>query len=241
MRYKFIVCKVLQKEAYYCAARSENIIDIELMLQGLHENPANLLAEVQKAVDQTEDSNGRLYDAVLLGYGLCSNGLVGIAPKIPVVIPRAHDCITLLMGSKEKFKEYFDSHRGIYWYSPGWIDFGTQPSKQTYDAKLKDYLERFGEDNAKYILETEQASMDKYSFATYVDWKLPGTEDSQQFTKDAAKFMGWNYDCIQGDPSLIQRLVDGKWDDEDFLTVQPGQKIIDDFTSPGLMTTEDAG
>ena len=238
MRYKFIVCKVLQKEAYYCAAQSENIIDIELMPQGLHESPSLLLSEVQKAVDQTEDSNGRPYDATLLGYGLCSNGLVGVAPKIPLIIPRAHDCITLLLGSKEKFKEYFDSHRGIYWYSPGWIDFGTQPSKQTYDAKLKDYLERFGEDNAKYILETEQASMAEYSFATYVDWKLPGTEESQQFTKDAAEFMGWNYDCIEGDPSLIQRLVDGKWEDEDFLTVLPGQRIIDDLTSPGLMTTE---
>ncbi len=239
MRYKFIVCKVLQKEAYYCAARSENIIDIELMQQALHENPANLLAEVQKAVEQTEDSNGRPYDAILLGYGLCSNGVVGLAPKIPVVIPRAHDCITLLLGSKEKYRQYFDSHRGVYWYSPGWIDYGTQPSKQHHEDLLKEYVEKFGEDNAQYLLETEQASMNEYSYATYIDWKLPGSKESRQFTKDAAKFMGWNYDCIQGDPSLIQRLVDGQWDDEDFLKVLPGQRIIDDLTSPGLISAED--
>ena len=166
--------------------------------------------------------------------------MVGLSPKIPVVIPRAHDCMTLLLGSKEKFKEYFDTHRGIYWYSPGWIDFGTQPSKQSFDAKMKDYLERFGEDNAKFIIESEQASLAEYSYATYVDWKLPGTEESQKFTKDAAEFMGWEYDCIEGDPSLMQRLVDGEWDDGEFLTVQPGQRIVDDLTSPGLMDTEEA-
>jgi hypothetical protein len=239
MRYKFIVCKVLQKEAYFCAARSQNIIDIELMPQGLHESPSNLCAEVQKAIDKTEDSNGRPYDAILLGYGLCSNGVVGLEPKTPVVIPRAHDCITLLLGSKEKYKEYFDAHRGIYWYSPGWIDFGTQPSKQRQEDLLKEYVEKFGADNAQYIMETEQASLAEYSYATYIDWKLPGTEQSQQFTKDAADFMNWNYDCIEGDPSLIQRLVDGDWDDEDFLTVKPGQRIIDDLTSPGLITAQD--
>ena len=60
------------------------------------------------------------YDAILIGYALCSNGVVGLTSRrIPLVIPRGHDCITLLLGSKELYRDYFDSHRGIYWYSSG--------------------------------------------------------------------------------------------------------------------------
>ena len=140
MRLQLIACKVIQREAYFCAARSENIIDMVFMPQGLHNEPERLRGEVQKALDRSEDANGNAYDASLLGYGLCSNGIVGLSAKIPIVVPRGHDCVTLLLGSKEKYRQYFDSHRGIYWYSPGWIDTGTQPGKERYDKTLKEYL-----------------------------------------------------------------------------------------------------
>ena len=102
MRFQFIVCKVIQREAYFCAARSKNIVDVVLMEQGLHNEPDKLRNEVQKALDKTTDIQGRPYDASLLGYGLCSNGIVGLSAKIPIVVPRGHDCVTLLLGSKEK-------------------------------------------------------------------------------------------------------------------------------------------
>ena len=92
----------MQREAYYCAARSKNVIDIVLMPQGLHDEPDKLRTEVQKALDIIHDIQGRAYDASLLGYGLCSNGIVGLSAKIPIVVPRGHDCITLLLGSKGK-------------------------------------------------------------------------------------------------------------------------------------------
>ncbi len=102
MRLKFIVCKVVQREAYFCAARTKNVVDIVLMPQGLHDTPDILRSKVQAALAQTTDIQGRDYDAMLLGYGLCSNGVLGVSSEIPIVIPRAHDCITLLVGSKEK-------------------------------------------------------------------------------------------------------------------------------------------
>ena len=73
MRLQFIVCKVMQMEAYFCAARSKNVVDIVLMPQGLHDEPDKLREEVQKALNNTHDIQGRPYDASLLGYGLCSN------------------------------------------------------------------------------------------------------------------------------------------------------------------------
>ena len=237
-RFQFIVCKVMQKEAYFCAARSKNIIDVVLMEQGLHNEPDKLCSEVQKALEKTCDIQGRAYDASLLGYGLCSNGIVGLVAKIPIVGPRGHDCITLLLGSKEKYKEYFDSHRGVYWYSPGWMETGTQPGEERYERILKEYEEKYGEDNAKYLMETEQKWMKEYNWATYIDWGFANCEEEKKYTKSCADFLGWNYDEIKSDPGLMQRLVDGQWAESEFLVVRPGQKIGEDLTNDGIIKAE---
>jgi hypothetical protein len=208
------------------------------MHQALHETPDILCSEVQKELQKTTDVQDRPYDAALLGYGLCSNGILGLSSEIPVVIPRGHDCITLLLGSKEKYQQYFDTHRGVYWYSYGWIESGTQPSEQRYKEKLAEYREKYGEDNAQYLMETEQTWIKEYSHATYVDWGLPGSDEGKNFTKDAAKFLNWQYDEVQGSSILIQKMLDGDWDDKDFLVLKPGQKIVEDLTNPGIIKAE---
>jgi len=235
MRYQFIVCKVLQREAYLYAGRSKNIVDVILMPQGLHNEPDKLRSELQIALQRVTDIRGDPYDATLLGYGLCSNGLVDLTCKIPMVIPRAHDCVTLLLGSKEKYKEYFDSHPGIYWYSAGWIENSLQPGKERFEMIYKNYLDKYGEDNAQYLMEMEQKWMTEYSWATYIDWSLPLAEQYRQYTRECADYLKWNYDELKGDPALFQKLVDGEWDDKDFLVVQPGQKTAADVNNPGII------
>ncbi len=228
----------MQREAYFCAARSKSIIDVLVMPQGLHEEPKELKREVQKALDRTCDIEGRTYDASLLGYGLCSNGIVGLSAKIPVVVPRGHDCVTLLLGSKDKYQQYFDSHRGVYWYSPGWIEAGKQPSKERYDRTVEEYKEKYGDDNAEYLMKTEQGWMTEYDWATYIDWGLVNSGEYKEYTKNCAEFMQWKYDEVKGDPGLMQRLVDGDWSEEEFLIVEPGQKITEYLTGEGIIKAE---
>jgi len=237
-RFQFIICKVMQREACFCAARSPNIIDIVIMPQGLHEQPEKLKTEVQNALNVTCDSQTNPYDASLLGYGLCSNGIAGLSAKIPIVVPRGHDCVTLLLGSKEKYQQYFDSHRGVYWYSPGWIESGKQPSRERYEQLLKEYKQKYGEDNAQYLIETEQKWIKDYQWATYIDWGFVNSKREKEFTKQCAEFLGWNYDQLKGDPDLMQRLLDGHWSEEDFLVIRPGQKITEDLTSPGIIKAD---
>lgn len=237
-RLQLIACKVLQREAYFCAARSPNVVDVVLMEQGLHNEPDRLRRDVQKALERTHDIQGRPYDASLLGYGLCSNGVVGLTSPIPVVIPRGHDCITVLLGSKQRYQEYFDSHRGVYWYSPGWIESGKQPSRQRYEALLDEYTQKYGEDNARYLMEVEQTWVKEYQWATFVDWGLFEVEPYKDFTRECAEFLGWNYDELTGDPGLMQRFVNGIWSDEEFLVVPPGRHIAEDVTNRGIVKAE---
>jgi hypothetical protein len=253
MRLQFIVCKVLQKEAYFCAARSRNSVDVVVLRQGLHQEPEKLRAEIQKQLDNTTDisavgnaddetspkgGQGRPYDATLLGYGLCSNGIVGLHSQIPVVVPRGHDCITLLLGSKDKYKDYFDSHKGIYWFSPGWIETDTQPGKERFERTLKEYIAKYGKENAHYLMATEQNWLKEYHWATYIDWGFASSLAEKEYTKQAAEHLGWNYDIVKGDSGLMQRLVDGIWDEREFLIVKPGQKITEDLTSSGIIKAD---
>jgi hypothetical protein len=215
----------MRREAYFCAARSPNEVDVVLLEQGLHNKPDELRAEVQAVLERTQDLQGRPYDASLLGYGLCSNGIAGLSAKIPIVVPRGHDCMTLLLGSKEKYKEYFDSHRGVYWYSSGWIETGAMPGRERYEKTLAEYERKYGEDNARYLMEQEQKWMTEYNWAVYIDWGFANSEKEKRFTKECAKFLGWKYDEIRGDSGLMQRLLDDQWSEPEFLVVKPGQVV----------------
>jgi len=228
----------MQREAYFCAARSENVVDIVLMPQGLHDEPDKLREEVQKALNNTHDIQGRSYDASLLGYGLCSNGIVGLSSKIPIVVPRGHDCVTILLGSKDKYQEYFDSHRGVYWYSAGWIESDKQPGKERYEKTLKEYQEKYGDDNAQYLMEMEQGWMKQYNWATYIDWDFANSNQYRDYTKRCAEYLKWNYDELKGDPALMQKFVDGHWDESEFLVVKPGRKIKENLTEKGIIKAE---
>ncbi len=236
--FQLIVCKVLQREAYLCAARSKNVVDVVLMEQGLHNEPDRLRREVQKALARTCDIQGRPYDASLLGYGLCSNGTVGLSAKIPLVIPRGHDCITLLLGSKQRYQDYFDSHRGVYWYSPGWIESGAQPSRERCEKLLAEYTQKYGADNAQYLMDVEQTWMREYRWAVFVDWGVVDSEAYKRYTRQCAAFLGWDYDELPGDAGLMQRFVDGLWDEEEFLVVEPGRRIVEDVINEGIIRAE---
>lgn len=238
-RYALIACEVLFRECCLAAAQAQAIIDLVMLPQGLHNTPADLRARVQQEIDRLEggpevvtaandadEAPPSKYDAILLGYALCSNGVVGLAPRrTPLVIPRGHDCVTLLLGSKEAYREYFDTHRGIYWYSSGWIERTLQPGRERWERTYQHYVEQYGDDNAEYLMEMEQHWFKEYQWATYINWDLPTAARDRQFTRDCADFLHWTYDEVQGDRRLMYDFLDGRWDDARFQIVQPGEVL----------------
>src|SRR5450755_1759704 len=123
MRLKLISCEVIFREMCDAVARSPHQVDVEFLPKGLHDLGAPNMREALAAAVAKADPS--LYDAVLMGYGLCGNGLAGLrAISIPLVIPRAHDCIALLFGSRQKYREYFEQNPGVYFHSTGWQERG---------------------------------------------------------------------------------------------------------------------
>jgi len=232
-RFLLLACRVLWRELNYYSAQSPHELTIRYLEQGLHKTPDRLRAALQEQIDAASDHD---FDALPLGYGLCSNGIVGLRPRsVPLVVPRAHDCITFLLGSKERYREYFDQRPGTYWYTPGWIECTEMPGPEHREKTYRAYCEKYGEENALYLMECMEDWYRKYNNVAYVDLGSVYTASFKQFARRCAEGLGWNYDELRGDPALVQRLVDGRWNEEDFLVVHPGQEIVADVNSPGVI------
>jgi len=225
-KFYIISCHVLWREICYFASISKNVFNFHFLKQGLHDTPEVLRKQLQQAIDSVQGD----YDAILIGYGLCSNGVVGIrARDKKLVIMRGHDCITFLLGSRERYRQYFDQHPGTYWYSPGWIDTVLMPGQKRLDQIYREYQEKYGDENARYLLEVEQHWIHEYTTAAYVDLGFYDTRHCKELTKECARQLNWNYDELKGDPQLLIHFLEGNWNPEDYLVVQPGQKIIASF------------
>ena len=139
MRLKCLTCEVLARPVYLCAAQSSHVVDVELFQRGLHNQPPDLRASLQAHI---EAASG--YDAVVLAYGLCGQGTLGlIAHHAPLVIPRAHDCITLFLGDRQRYQFQFDHYPGTYWYTQDYLerDDGSNSSVSSC-ASLPEPIER---------------------------------------------------------------------------------------------------
>ncbi|MGQ9474332.1 MAG: DUF1638 domain-containing protein [Candidatus Caldatribacteriaceae bacterium] len=235
-RLKVIACQVFRREISFLLSQVENFCDVEFMSFGLHNTPQKLRESLQEKINQVGKqvfsySEAGIeysydYDGIVLGYGLCSNGTAGLfSSSYPLVIPRAHDCITILLGSKERYKDYLETHRGVYWYSSGWIENSFQPGKERQELIYETYVRKYGPENAEYLMQLENSWQKEYSWATYIKWGFPVDQIYQDFTRECSQFLGWNYESIEGNPALLRDLLSGNWDPERFTIILPGETL----------------
>lgn len=226
MRIKLIACKVMCREVSRLIADCENYIDVTFLRQGYHNDPQKLREIIQHEIDSIDNKSDKHtcntenmdFDALLLGFGLCSNGTAGVSSKrYRIVMPRAHDCASILLGSSERYRKIFDEcNGGVYWYSCGWIENCPMPCEETAKKKRETYQKKFGKDNAEFLTESEEICLRNYKRAAFID---TGTNHDKysSFTKSAADYYGWEYREYQGDLSLLKDFLDGNWDSKRFL------------------------
>lgn len=242
MRIHIVACRIFARELSALAATSRNDIDITWIARGLHNVPSNLRERIICTLDDIYAQLERRElefrpDYIVLGYGLCSNAVVGVECRdIPIVVPRTDDCIALFMGSQERYMKEFANSGGAYWLNSGWLEHSARLFNQD-DLRRKhwlEYAEKYGAENADYLIEVEQGWMANYSTLGYIHSSIFEKPEYIDIARREARANSWRMREIDDDPRMLRMMVDGSWNEAEFLILKPGERIAADYTGAKL-------
>jgi len=229
--YLALTCEALARSVYAAAAQTDHTITVQLYRQGLHNRPKNLRTVLQEQIDAATDQP---VDAILLAYGMCGTATMGLTARhTPLVIPRAHDCITLYLGSRQRYEDEFDRHPGTYWYCVDYMEraepgvsvaLGAAGIEAT-EAEYERYVQKYGQENADMLIEKMRRWTHHYTRAAFIDTNLGNSDPFVAKAKDKADKEGWIFERMQGNRRLLDMLINGEWPDDEFLIVPPGHTI----------------
>ena len=217
-----IACKVFKDliERHIPAELSHRVAYLDY---GLHRVPVNLNQSLQETMDTIEQPS-----LILLGYGLCGNGLNGIrAGKHVLLVPRTDDCIAILLGSYTEYIHQFSKIPGTIYLSKGWLESGSNPLQE-----YQEYVSKYGEETAIWLMDQQYQHYERLVFVAHNQQDL---EEYRTRVLDVAQFCKrWNmrYEEILGSEDYIRLLVETALDknfvSDDFVLVKPGGEIHQD-------------
>jgi hypothetical protein len=195
-------------QAHLCEGMECSVLDF-----GLHINPSRL----RSALQETIDASASAFDTILLGYGLCSQAVVGLhANGCTLVVPKVDDCIAIFLGSDEAYKSQYRSEPGTYYLTKGWIEVGDSPFSE-YDQ----IVERYGEKRAQRLM---SRMFNNYTRLALINTGQYDLDRYRDYCQRAAKRFELRFEEIPGSYALIEKLLHGPWDD-DFVVARPGETI----------------
>ena len=185
---------------------------------GLHLHPEKLRGALQAMIDDITANT----ETIILGFGLCSMGVIGLkATHSTLVIPCLDDCIALFLGSRKAYLKALSQEPGTYFLSRGWIDAGI-----TLLDELRGMEERYGKRRAELVM---RRMLQHYRRLAFIDMGYQDQERYRQFSQEAARRLNLYYQEIRGTPELLRKICNGPWDDE-FVVAPPGHTIrLEDF------------
>jgi hypothetical protein len=191
-----IACRVFQTLINELIPK-ELIEQVIFLDYGLHVFPKNLTKDLQVVIDQLERPS-----VVVLGYGLCGNGLHGIQSRShTLVIPKTDDCIAILLGSYDHYLEVFQTQPGTYYLTKGWLEAGSNPL-----GEYRDYVEKYGTEKADMVMDMQYSNYRHLMFIAHdaVDF----SDYSSQLKEIAAFCQRWDmqYEERLGSDRLVRQL-----------------------------------
>jgi hypothetical protein len=214
-----IACQVLQSMLEQMLP-DDLAAQVTFMDYGLHRVPSKMTWNLQDAIDGVEEPS-----LVVLGYGLCGNGLNGVrAGNHTLLVPRTDDCIAILLGSRQAYVREFEAVPGTYYLSKGWLESGSHPLKE-----YEEYVEKYGPAEAEWIMDQQYQHYERLVLVTHNDADLDKYRSQAQKVARYCERWDMRYQEILGSDDYVRRLVEvaSALDraDGDFLVIPPGGEI----------------
>lgn len=239
-----IACAVLALDIEYAAAKLGMALGAKFLEGGLHDRPNLLREKLQFAIDEIAAS-GR-YDRIIIGYGVCGRGTVGIQSRdIPVVLPKVHDCIALFLGGDAAYRHEFNKYPGTYYISAGWYEEKTEPISQQeqsayYGSKklnYKELAEKYGERDAAETFQFLSTWRRNYQRAAFIETGAKLSPKYEKYAREMATKYGWKYEKLVGDQTLIKALLTARRTTDEVLVVPPNHVVDFDALQSTLTAT----
>lgn len=214
-KYLVIACNIMRDELLHFQTNGVSFVFLE---QSLHRTPQKMKPIIQDEIDKAAKED---WDYVILSYGLCSNGILGVkANHHPIVIPRVHDCIALFLGSWKKYMEEHKREPGTYYLTKGWIDEGKSPI-----GIYREYCQRYDKETAEWVIKEE---LKNYTRIAFVDIGVGLSEAYREHAKENARFLHLRYEEMKGSLVFFEKMLRGWWS-EDFIILKPGQEVTQEL------------
>ncbi len=214
-----IACKVFQDllDKYLPKEKIDKIVYLE---SGLHIVPIKLHHAIQNELNLLSYPS-----RVLLGYGLCGNGLDDIHSGVhTLIIPKVDDCIAVLLGSHQQYLEQFNQEPATYWLSKRWLDDGSNPL-----VEYNQYVERFGTDQAAWLMDMQYSNYKRLALVAHSHQDLDYYQDKAQDVINFCKRWDMRFEKILGKESFFKEMVTVLFSEdgvtENFIMVQPGDTL----------------
>ena len=216
-----IACRVMEPELAHIVSEkngADDRMDILYLEQALHRTPDKLLMKVQEKIDQVARSAVR----IVLGYGLCAKGVVGITARTSeLIIPRCHDCIALFLGSPDRYLEIFRKNPGTYYLTPGWIAEKKDPL-----GIIEEQIPQFGRETARWVIEEE---LKHYTHIALINTGVEEMAPLRARAMENAAVLKKQYEEIPGSLEYFRELLRGPYDQKKFLHLQPGETFTQEM------------
>ncbi len=214
---KIVACATVAEELRQLGVDESMLTVLDF---GLHINPEELKTALQAAIaDTTGDVD------ILLGYGLCSNAIVGLKSECHrLVVPRVDDCIALFLGSKNEHLRHLAEEPGTYFLTKGWVEAADHP----YQEYLR-LVDRYGEERA---LQVSRVLLANYTRVALINTGNYHMDEYRTFARNMAAMFELKYEELPGSNRLLLKMLNGEWDGE-FIVAEPGENIsLGDFLGP---------
>jgi hypothetical protein len=131
------------------------------------------------------------------------------------------DCISIFLGSREAYLKQIKAEPGTYYLTKGWIEGGDH-----LFSSHDQMVERYGQEKAAWLM---KRMLQNYTRLVFINTGTYEVEKYREYTKGMAARHGLRFEEIQGATTLVEKMVNGPWD-EDFVIVPAGKAIsYEDF------------